>query len=321
MYRIQIPTVGSLMEVVRGLLNVRGKHRGAVVTIGNFDGVHKGHQSILREVRVRAGQLNVPAMLICFEPQPKEFFDLYDAPARLSRFREKVDLLSDQGIDYVYCVKFDEKARTMTAAEFARILVEEIRISALFVGDDFRFGFDRSGDFKYLQKVGKSQGFDVINMYTISHDNERVSSTRIRECLALGGFELAESLLGYAYSISGKVIYGRQIGRTLGVPTANIQLNRYVAPITGVFSVEMLFDGQAFPGVANVGVRPTIDDRTLKPILEVHLFDFSRDIYGKTAKVIFRQKIRDEKKFTGVGALKAGIMNDIKEAKAFFGVD
>jgi|TARA_B110000483_G_scaffold82534_1_gene102517 riboflavin kinase/FMN adenylyltransferase len=309
------------MEVVRGLLNVRGKHRGAVVTIGNFDGVHKGHQSILREVRVRAGQLNVPAMLICFEPQPKEFFDLYDAPARLSRFREKVDLLSDQGIDYVYCVKFDEKARTMTAAEFARILVEEIRISALFVGDDFRFGFDRSGDFKYLQKVGKSQGFDVINMYTISHDNERVSSTRIRECLALGGFELAESLLGYAYSISGKVIYGRQIGRTLGVPTANIQLNRYVAPITGVFSVEMLFDGQAFPGVANVGVRPTIDDRTLKPILEVHLFHFSRDIYGKTAKVIFRQKIRDEKKFTGVGALKAGIMNDIKEAKAFFGVD
>jgi riboflavin kinase/FMN adenylyltransferase len=209
----------------------------------------------------------------------------------------------------------------MTAAEFARILVEEIRISALFVGDDFRFGFDRSGDFKYLQKVGKSQGFDVINMYTISHDNERVSSTRIRECLALGGFELAESLLGYAYSISGKVIYGRQIGRTLGVPTANIQLNRYVAPITGVFSVEMLFDGQAFPGVANVGVRPTIDDRTLKPILEVHLFHFSRDIYGKTAKVIFRQKIRDEKKFTGVGALKAGIMNDIKEAKAFFGVD
>ena len=321
MYRIQIPTVGSLMEVVRGLLNVRGKHRGAVVTIGNFDGVHKGHQSILREVRVRAGQLNVPAMLICFEPQPKEFFDLYDAPARLSRFREKVDLLSDQGIDYVYCVKFDEKARTMTAAEFARILVEEIRISALFVGDDFRFGFDRSGDFKYLQKVGKSQGFDVINMYTISHDNERVSSTRIRECLALGGFELAESLLGYAYSISGKVIYGRQIGRTLGVPTANIQLNRYVAPITGVFSVEMLFDGQAFLGVANVGVRPTIDDRTLKPILEVHLFDFSRDIYGKTAKVIFRQKIRDEKKFTGVEELKAGIMNDIKDAKAFFGVD
>jgi riboflavin kinase/FMN adenylyltransferase len=308
------------MEVIRGLLNVREKHRGAIVTIGNFDGVHKGHQSILREVRVRADQLNVPAMLICFEPQPKEFFDLYDAPARLSRFREKVDLLSDQGIDYVYCVKFDEKARTMTAVEFVRILVEEIGISALFVGDDFRFGFDRSGDFKYLKDVGKSKGFDVINMYTISHDNERVSSTRIRDCLALGDFELAESLLGYAYSISGKVIYGRQIGRTLGVPTANIQLNRYVAPITGVFAVEMLFDGQAFPGVANVGVRPTIDDRTLKPILEVHLFDFSNDIYGKTAKVVFRQKIRDEKKFTGIEALKAGIMNDIKESKAFFGV-
>lgn len=307
------------MEVVRGLLNIREKHRGAIVTIGNFDGVHKGHQSILKEVRASADKSNVPAMLICFEPQPKEFFDLYNAPARLTRFREKVDLLSVQGIDYVYCVKFDEKARTMTAVEFVRILVEEIRISALFVGDDFRFGFDRSGDFKYLQDVGKSHHFDVINMYTISHDNERVSSTRIRECLARGDFELAESLLGYPYSISGKVIYGRQIGRTLGVPTANIQLNRYVAPITGVFAVEMLFDGQVFPGVANVGVRPTIDDHTLKPILEVHLFDFSEDIYGKTAKVVFRHKIRDEKKFTGIEALKAAIMNDIEGAKTFFG--
>ena len=307
------------MEVIRGLLNVRKKHRGAIVTIGNFDGVHKGHQSILKEVRARADQLNVPAMLICFEPQPKEFFDLYNAPARLTRFREKVDLLSDQGIDYVYCVKFDEKARTMSAEEFVRILVEEIGISGLFVGDDFHFGFDRSGDFKYLQDAGKSHHFDVINMYTISHDNERVSSTRIRESLARGHFEQAERLLGYAYSISGKVIYGRQIGRTLGVPTANIQLHRYVAPITGVFAVEMLFDGQAFPGVANVGVRPTIDDHNLKPILEVHLFDFAEDIYGKTTKVVFRHKIRDEKKFTGLEALKAAIMNDIEDAKAFFG--
>ncbi len=306
------------MEVIRGLLNVKEKHRGAIVTIGNFDGVHKGHRSILKEVSARAKKLNVSTMLICFEPQPKEFFDLYAAPARLTRFREKVDLLADQGIDYVYCVKFDEKARTMTAVEFVRILVEEIGISALFVGDDFRFGFDRSGDFKYLQDVGKSHHFDVINMYTISHDNERVSSTRIRECLAKGDFELAESLLGYAYSISGKVIYGRQIGRTLGVPTANIQLNRYVAPITGVFAVEMLFDGHAFPGVANVGVRPTIDDHTLKPILEVHLFDFADDIYGKTAKVVFRQKIRDEKKFAGIGALKAAIKSDIEDAKTFF---
>ncbi len=307
------------MKVIRGLLNIRGKHRGAIVTIGNFDGVHKGHQAILREVRARADKLNVPAMLICFEPQPKEFFDLYDAPARLTRFREKVDLLSEQGIDYVYCVKFDEKARTMTAVEFVRILVEEIEISALFVGDDFRFGFDRSGDFQYLQDIGKLHHFDVINMYTISHDNERVSSTRIRECLAQGDFKLAESLLGYPYAICGKVIYGRQIGRTLGVPTANIQLNRYVAPITGVFSVEMLFDGQVFPGVANVGVRPTIDEHTLKPILEVHLFDFSEDIYGKTAKVVFRHRIRDEKKFTGIEALKAAIMNDIEDAKTFFG--
>jgi riboflavin kinase/FMN adenylyltransferase len=308
------------MEVIRGLLNLKEKHRGAVVTIGNFDGVHRGHQSILKEVRVRAEALGVPAMLICFEPQPKEFFDLYNAPARLTRFREKVDLLSSQGIDYVYCVKFDDRARTMSAVEFVRILVEQIRVTALYVGDDFRFGFDRSGDFQFLQRAGKAHKFEIIDMYTISHRNQRVSSTRIRERLALGDFAQAEKLLGYPYSISGKVVYGRQIGRTLGVPTANIQLNRYVAPITGVFAVEMLIKRKSFLGVANVGVRPTIDGNTNKPILEVHLFDLSHDIYGQTVKVVFRKKIREEKKFSGIEELKWAIKNDIAEGKTLLGV-
>ncbi len=306
------------MEIIRGLLNIREHHRGCVVTIGNFDGVHTGHQAILAKVREKAEELGVPSMLICFEPQPQEFFDVYNAPARLTRFREKVELLEQHGIDYVLCVKFDENARTMTAERFVGVLVDDINVRALFVGDDFRFGFDRSGDFSHLEAAGKESGFDVINMYTIVFDDSRVSSTRIRECLAAGDFVLAESLLGYPYSITGKVVYGRQVGREMGSPTANIQLHRYVAPIAGVYAVEMLIDGVFREGVANVGVRPTFDEDMPRPILEVHVFDFDEDIYGHNVKVIFRHKIRDEKKFDGIDALKAAIQQDIKEARLYF---
>lgn len=306
------------MEVIRGLLNIKPRHHGAVVTMGNFDGVHKGHQAILRAARDRADETGASTMLICFEPQPREFFDEYHAPARLTRFREKVELLAQNGVDTVFCVKFDESARTMPATEFVRILVEELKVSALYVGDDFRFGMDRSGGFSQLQEAGVQHHFDVVDLYTIDFDNERVSSTRIRESLASGEFELAESLLGYPYSITGKVIYGRQVGRTLGVPTANIQLHRYVAPMSGVYAVEMQFSSESYQGVANVGVRPTFEEETLKPILEVHLFDFNRDIYGSRAKVIFRHKIRDEKKFEGLEALKSAISQDISDAKTYF---
>jgi riboflavin kinase/FMN adenylyltransferase len=306
------------MEVIRGLVNIKPRHRGAVVTMGNFDGVHRGHQAVLAEVKEKAKSLGTATMLICFEPQPKEFFDEYNAPARLTRFREKVELLSEHGIDYVFCVKFDESARTMPATEFTRILVEELEVAVLFVGDDFRFGFDRSGDFSRLQEAGKLNDFDVYNLYTVAYKNIRVSSTRIRECLAEGDFSLAESLLGYPYSISGKVVYGRQIGRTLGVPTLNIQLHRYVAPISGVYAVEVVLENRHLHGVANVGVRPTFDHETLKPILEVHLFDFSEDVYGKIVKVIFRHKIRDEQKFDGIEELKEAISGDIDQAQTFF---
>ena len=307
------------MEVIRGLLNVREHHRGSVVTIVNFDGVHTGHQAILANVKAKAEELDVPAMLICFEPQPQEYFDVYNAPARLTRFREKVELLAEHGIDYVLCVKFDEKARSMTAARFVSVLVEDIGLSALYVGDDFRFGFDRSGDFSLLERAGAESGFPITNLYTIVFGSERISSTRIRECLAEGDFELAESLLGHPYSITGKVVYGRQVGRTLGSPTANIQLHRYVAPIAGVFAVTILIGNETLEGVANVGVRPTFDEDMPRPILEVHIFDFDRDIYGSAVKVTFLDKIREEKKFDGIEALKAAIHKDIKQAKHFFG--
>ena len=306
------------LEVIRGLINLKPRHRGSVVTIGNFDGVHLGHQSILRQVRDKAAELGTRSMLICFEPQPQEFFDEFNAPARLTRFREKVELLTELGIDQVLCFKFNEKTRSMPAERFVEILVHDINVKALFVGDDFRFGHDRSGDFSMLQAAGREFGFDVTNQHSLTFEHERVSSTRIRECLAEGDFEDAEAMLGHPYWISGKVIYGRQLGRQLGAPTANIQLHRYRAPIDGVYAVEIDGLDKRYQGVANVGVRPTLNEVTLKPILEVHIFDFAEEIYGRRVKVIFRRKIRQEIKFDGLDALKAAIKQDIENARAWF---
>lgn len=287
--------------------------------MGNFDGVHRGHQKILAEVNKKAAELGVKSLLICFEPQPKEFFDAFNAPARLTRFREKVDLLAEHGIDYVLCLPFNEQTRSTPAAVFIDMLVTDLKVGCLYVGDDFRFGHDRSGNYEQLVSAGKENGFEVFNLYTISYGEERISSTRIRECLGAGDFELAEKLLGYPYSITGKVVYGRQLGRTLDVPTANVQLHRDVAPIAGVYACEVHIAGELVKGVANVGVRPTVEEGAVKPILEVHLFDFEREIYGTLLKVVFRHKIRDEQKFESIDALKERIHTDIKEARSYFG--
>lgn len=306
------------MEIIRGIHNLKPRHRGCVVTMGNFDGVHLGHQLILQQVKARSEEMGAPSLLICFEPQPKEFFDAYNAPARLTRFREKVGLLAEYGVDLVLCLKFDEITRSMSPQAFISLLVDDLQLKALFAGDDARFGNDRSGDFDLLTAAGKKSGFEVTNLYTLTVDAERVSSTRIRECLANGDFKLAEQLLGRPYSITGKVVYGRQLGRTLDAPTANIQLHRDRAPIDGVYAVEIQGLDKTLTGVANVGVRPTLDETTLKPILEVHIFDFAGTIYGKTVKVIFCAKIRDEKKFTGLEALKIAIREDMLVARQFF---
>jgi len=286
--------------------------------MGNFDGVHLGHQLILRQVKAKSEEMDAPSLLICFEPQPKEFFDAYNAPARLTRFREKVGLLAEYGVDLVLCLKFDEATRSMSPQAFINLLVDDLRLKALFAGDDARFGNDRSGDFDMLLAAGKESGFEVTNLYTLTVDAERVSSTRIRECLANGDFNLAEQLLGRPYSITGKVVYGRQLGRTLDAPTANIQLHRDRAPIDGVYAVEIEGLKTPLTGVANVGVRPTLNETTLKPILEVHIFNFAGTIYGKTVKVIFRAKIRDEKKFADLEALKSAIREDMLVARQFF---
>mgnify|MGYP003975843491 FL=1 len=309
------------MRIIRGVSNLRRDDRNCVVTIGNFDGVHLGHQAILAEVKKASLRLDCPSLLICFEPQPKEFFDEYQAPARLTRFREKVNLLKQCGIDRLLCLKFNEITRGMKVDEFVSLLADNLAVKALYVGDDFRFGSDRSGDFSMLQRAGQEFGFQVSNFYTFTFERERVSSTRIRACLETGQFSEAETMLGDPYSIAGRVAQGRQVGRTIGVPTANIQLHRYKAPLSGVYAVEIKGLADHHLGVANVGVRPTIDGETIKPILEVHIFDFDADIYGQYVEILFRKKLREEKKYDGIEALKQAINKDINEARQFFLLD
>jgi riboflavin kinase / FMN adenylyltransferase len=306
-------------EFIRGLHNLRPQHKGCVATIGSFDGVHLGHQAILRQLILVARTLGVPAVAIVFEPQPHEFFAGEKAPARLMRLREKLDALWAAGIDKVLCLNFNQTLRSLSAEQFIeRVLVQGLAIKHLVVGDDFRFGCDRKGDYNLLQAKGKEFGFAVSDTHTLEMDGERVSSTRIRQLLEVGDFVTAEKLLGKPYGIYGRVVYGKQLGRQLGVPTANVNLRRYRSPLHGVFAVIAIFtDGAQVQGVANIGVRPTVNGLR-KPLLEVHLFNFSRTIYGEVIDVVFHHKLRDEKKFASLDELKAQLQTDIADAKAFF---
>lgn len=316
------------MELIRGLHNLvaqRRKHpdREYVVTTGNFDGVHCGHQMILRQVKQKAEELGLPTRVLIFEPQPMEFFAGTGAPPRLTPFHKKVALIFENKIDSVVCLHFNETLRNMPADLFIeQILVNNLGVRALIVGDDFRFGYKQSGDFQLLREAGARYGFSVSNNDTLVWDNHRVSSTRIRVALEDGDFALAEQLLGRPYSMSGRVMYGRQLGRTLGVPTANLSLKGKKPPLQGVFAVqiaglEQYGGAKLLQGVANVGVRPTVDGEM--PLLETHIFDFAQQIYGARIRVIFQHKIRDERKFDNVSLLKEQIMQDIKAAKKHFG--
>lgn len=309
---------------IRGLHNLRPWHKGCVATIGSFDGVHLGHQAILRQLTRLASQYQLPSVAVIFEPQPHEFFAGDKAPARLMRLREKVQALLAAGIDRVLCLQFNQALRDLTAEEFIqKVLVDGLGIKHLVVGDDFRFGCDRRGDFALLQSVGAAKGFGVTDTCTLQVDSDRVSSTRVRLLLEQGDFVAAEKLLGRPYSINGRVAYGKQLGRQLGVPTANVHLRRYRSPLQGVFAVTVTFaDGSLHQGVANVGLRPTVNKDgtggTNKPLLEVHLFDFSRMVYGEMIDVQFHKKLRDEKKFNGLPELQVQLQTDIVQAKSYF---
>jgi riboflavin kinase/FMN adenylyltransferase len=307
------------MELIRGLHNLRPRHRGCVATVGAFDGVHLGHQAVLRHLLEKSREYGLPSTIIVFEPLPREFFSPLEAPARIMSFREKFQELRYEGVDRLLRIRFDESLRSMSAQAFVdRVFVDGLAVRYVVLGDDFRFGSDREGDYKFIREQGERYGYEARPTPTETLEGERVSSTRIREALEAADFPLAEKLLGRPYSISGKVVYGRQMGQTIGVPTANLELRRLRAPLSGVYAVEV--SGNALEGamgVANVGVRPTVDD-SIRANLEVHLLDRKVHLYGQHIEVTFRRKLRDEKKFNSVTELQENIARDIAETRAWF---
>ena len=312
------------MRLIRGLTNLKRLSgqagsplaSGCVATIGNFDGVHLGHKTIIDQVKQKAAQLGVPSVVMIFEPQPREFFEGAEAPPRLMPFRQKFEALLAEDVDMVLCIRFDETFRSYSGMGFIEdVLVSGLGVRHLVVGDDFRFGCDRAGDFKLLQSVGQERGFTVENTRTVTVDGERVSSTRVRNALNVNGLEEAERLLGHPYRIHGRIVYGRQLGRQLNAPTANILLNQMPA-LRGVYVVwARLETGEWCDGVANIGLRPTVDGK--RPSLEVHLFDFAGTLYGQHLEVVFRHGLRDEVKFDSVDELRQQIARDFDNARAW----
>ncbi|SDK46209.1 bifunctional riboflavin kinase/FAD synthetase [Billgrantia gudaonensis] len=306
------------MQVIRGLHNLREMHRGCVATIGNFDGVHRGHRAILEQCREQASRLGLPVTVVVFEPQPREFFAGDQAPPRLTRLREKVRLLGECGVEYVLCLPFNEALRSLTAESFIdRVLIEGLDVRHLVVGDDFRFGCDRRGDFHLLTAVGQARGFGVEHTRTFTLDDERVSSTRVRTLLASGNFAAAARMLGRPYRLSGRVVADQKLGRTIGVPTANLPLLPLPLALRGVYAVVAeLPDGTVRAGVANIGWRPTVGSH--RPVLEVHLFDFDGELYGERLAVTPCAKLRGEIKFDDFTALKRQIATDLRRAQRYF---
>lgn len=305
------------MELIRGIHNIQPEHRGCVLTIGNFDGVHLGHQAVLSNVMAKAKALGCPATVMSFEPQPQELFAGDKAPARLTRFRDKYLRLKEQGLERFLCVNFNRHFASLSAQDFVRrLLVEQLGVKFLVVGDDFRFGKGRSGDFAMLEAAGKEYGFTVVSTQSFCVSEQRVSSTAIRQALADDKLALAESMLGRPFSISGRVSHGRKLGRTIGFPTANVPLKRRVSPVSGVYAVEVHGVAETpLAGVANVGRRPTVNG--VRRQLEVHLFDFQSDLYGAQIDVVLCHKLRDEIKFESFDALKAQIERDAQSARVW----
>ncbi|NPA72969.1 MAG: bifunctional riboflavin kinase/FAD synthetase [Gammaproteobacteria bacterium] len=329
------------MQLIRGLHNLplvkTALSQGCVLTIGNFDGLHLGHQQVLRAVCGEAKKRNLPSVVMIFEPLPIEFFAPEKAPVRLMNFREKLQAFQNTDIDYVLCVRFNASFSSLTAEDFVQqVLLQGLNVKHLVVGDDFRFGKQRQGDYPYLQASGVQNGFSVTDMptFTVAAEPEstqeqseedmgkgkvleRVSSTRIRKALAAHDLPLTQTLLGKPFCFNGRVIHGQKLGRTIGFRTLNLNPKRIQMPAQGVFAV--LVGGIAespWPGVANLGLRPTVDG--VRPSIEVHLFNWDKDLYGQHVNVTLAHFIRPEMKFDGLDALKAQIALDAQAAKQFF---
>lgn len=304
------------MLIFRGLHSTDKKP--VALTIGNFDGVHLGHQALLKQLRMAAQMLGLPTAVLVFEPHPREFFTPQEAPVRLTSMREKLEFFATLDVDRVYVCRFNSGFAQMSAVDFIHALYEKLAAKFVLIGDDFRFGNRRSGDIALMEKIGSQQGFKVEVMHRVSHNGVRISSTAVRSALVEGDLRAAQRYLGRPYSISGRVVYGDGLGKQLGFPTANIQLKHNRPPLTGIFVVRVQGDGlPPMQGVASLGVRPTVKQNG-KPVLEVHLFDFSGEIYNKHLRVDFLHKLRDEVKYLDLQSLTQQIELDVCNAKQWF---
>ena len=304
------------MKILRGLYSPDSQP--VALTIGNFDGVHLGHQALLGELRAAAQTRGLQTAVVIFEPHPREFFTPQQAPARLTSLREKLEFFAVLGINRVHICRFNERFTQMSAANFINALHEKLSAKFVLIGDDFRFGSGRGGDFALMEKIGAQLGFAVQSVRSVTHDGVRISSTAIRAALVAGQMRTAQRYLGRHYSISGRVEHGDGMGRRLGFPTANIQLKHNFPPLTGIFVVQAHAEGMGvLQGVSSLGVRPTLR-RDAKPVLEVHLFEFAQQIYGKHLRVEFLQKLRDEEKYPDVETLTRHIALDVENARKWF---
>jgi len=303
------------MELVRGLQDIPNAARGCVLTVGNYDGVHLGHQQMIRAVKRRAGEIRAPAAVLVFEPSSKEFIDPEGAPARLTRWREKYTALAAAGVDRLVTLRFNEHMRAMSPESFVdELLVEGLGARHVVVGDDFRYGCQAGGNIDSLRAAGRAQGFGVEQIEPFVIDGVRVSSTAVRERLERADYAAAARLLGRRYRMIGHVAHGRELGRALGFPTANLHLMRRRSPTWGILAVRVHGIGPApRDGVASLGTRPTVDGT--EPLLEVHVFDFDGDLYGRLIEVEFIAKLRDETKFESLNALVAQMKVDAAQAR------
>ncbi|MFT4769536.1 MAG: riboflavin kinase/FMN adenylyltransferase [Glaciecola sp.] len=307
------------MELLRGLKSLRPQYRPCVATIGAFDGVHLGHQTVVAQLAEQGRKYDLPTTVVTFEPLPREYLAADTAPARLQSFRERFEALAALGVDRLLCLRFDENLRRMSAEQFAdRIFVQGLGVRSLVLGDDFRFGHDREGGFSLMQAIGEREGFVTLATSTIEFEGDRISSTRLRNALMQGDFATSRACLGRDYEMSGRVIFGRQLGRTIGTPTANIALRLTSVPLSGVFAVTVSGAGlRDALAIANVGVRPTVSAGS-RPNLEVHILDGDHALYGERLRVQFLHKLRDEQRFESVDLLKAQIHQDVDGARSWF---
>jgi len=312
------------MELIRSLHNLRDHHQKCVATIGNFDGIHLGHQAIISQLKEIAGKHDLPTVIITFEPQPQEYFSPENAPARLTRLREKIEEMERLSVDRLICLRFNSELASLSPRDFVkRLLIEGLDIRHLVVGDDFRFGKDRQGDYATLEKMADEFGYQLEHTATCSFAGERISSTRIRQALANDDLNLARELLGRDYAISGRVVHGDKRGKSLGFPTANMELHRLHSPVAGVYVTRVHImrrrqgaDETIHPAVTSVGTRPMFDGEGMR--LETHILDFDESLYAKHIRVVFLKKLRAEDNFSNVDDLIKAIATDIENARQYF---